>query len=126
MATVTSTVTSTATDEKSTAEASPDGPIWAGVLAAGIGCAALGALVDASEASKAVSKALNFYTPTGDLSGKTIIAIVIWLGAWAVLHGMWRKRNIRSRGAVLTVALILIAFGVIAIFPPFFELFAAR
>jgi hypothetical protein len=114
-----------ATEEKSTSEATPDGPIWAGVLAAGIGCAALGGLVDATEASKAVSKALTFYTPTGDLSGKTVVAIVIWLAAWAILHGMWRHRNIRSRGAILAVTLILIVLAIVAVFPPFFGLFAA-
>lgn len=118
------TAMTAATEEKSTSEATPDGPIWAGMLAAGIGCAALGGLVDASEASKSVSKALTFYTPTGDLSGKTVVAIVIWLAAWVILHGMWRHRKIRSRGAILTVTLILIVLAIVAVFPPFFGLFA--
>jgi hypothetical protein len=102
------------------------GPVWAGILAAGIGCAALGALVDLAEASKSISSALTFYTPTGDLSGKTIIAIAIWIIAWAVLHARWKKRDVRSPKLVLTISLVLIVLAVIAVFPPFFEIFAAK
>lgn len=117
--------TPTASNATPTSDAPPDGPVWAGILAAGIGCAALGGLVDASEASNSVSKALNFYTPTGDLSGKTIVAVLVWLVAWAVLHGMWKNRDVRRRKAILLVTLILIVFAMIAVFPPFFEVFAA-
>jgi len=119
--------TSTAPAEKLTSDQQlPSGPIWAGILASGIGCVALGALVDVSEASKAVSKALTFYKPTGDLSGKTIIAIVIWIAAWAALHARWKRRDIHSPRTVLTVTFLLILLAVIAVFPPFFELFAAN
>jgi len=115
-----------ATNETSVSQKLVNGPVWAGILAAGIGCAALGVLVDLSEASKSVSKALTFYTPTGDLSGKTIIAIAIWIIAWAILHARWKNRDVRSPKLVLTVSLLLIVLAVVAVFPPFFEIFAAK
>lgn len=113
-------------DETSVSQKLVNGPVWAGILAAGIGCAALGALVDLAEASKSVSKALTFYTPTGDLSGKTIMAIAIWIIAWAVLHARWKNRDVRSPKMVLTISLVLIVLAVAAVFPPFFEIFAAK
>jgi hypothetical protein len=106
-------------------EALPTGPAWACILGAGIGCATLGLVVDLAEASKAVSSLLNFYHPTGDLSGKTAIAILIWLTAWAVLHARWKNRNIQSPQKIMAVTLVLILVALIAVFPPFFGLFAA-
>lgn len=105
-------------------DTAPNGPIWAGILAAGIGCAAFGGIVDLAEASKAVSNALNFYRPTGDLSGKTTVALVVWLLAWAGLSVAWKRREIRAGGAVLTITLLLVLLSIVAIFPPFMELFA--
>lgn len=113
-------------NETSVSQKLANGPVWAGILAAGIGCAALGALVDLAEASKSISKALTFYAPTGDLSGKTIIAIAIWIIAWAVLHARWKSRDVRSPKLVLTVSLLLIVLAMVAVFPPFFAIFAAK
>jgi len=107
------------------AEPLPNGPAWACILAAGIGCAALGLLVDLAEAFKGVSNALSFYHPTGDLSGKTIVAILIWIIAWAILHARWKHRSIQSPGKIMAASLILILIALIAVFPPFFEFFAA-
>jgi len=103
----------------------PNGPVWSGILATGIGCAALGAIVDLAEASKSVSNALNFYNPTGDLSGKSALAVIIWLIAWAILHVRWKNRDIHSPRKIMVITLILILLALIAVFPPFFELFAA-
>ena len=113
-------------DETSASRKLVNGPVWAGILAAGIGCAALGVLVDLSEASKSISKALSFYTPTGDLSGKTILAVIVWIVAWAMLHARWKNRDVHSPKLVLTIALVLIVLAVVAVFPPFFEIFAAK
>ena len=55
-----------------------DGPVWAAIISASAGCAAFGLLVDLAEASKSFSNALNFYNPTGDLSGKSTVAVVSW------------------------------------------------
>ena len=103
----------------------PNGSAWAAILAAGVGCAVFGLLVDLAEASKAISAALNFYKPSGDLSGKSTIAVVVWLIAWAVLHARWKSRSIQSAGRIMAITLVLILLTLIAVFPPFFELFAA-
>lgn len=47
----------------------PNGSGAAAILAAGIGCAMLGILAFAGDASDSIGKALNFYSPTGTLSG---------------------------------------------------------
>ncbi|HEX5245162.1 MAG TPA: hypothetical protein VFW23_18020 [Tepidisphaeraceae bacterium] len=113
-------------DETRVSEKLANGPVWAGILAAGIGCAALGTLVDLSEASKSISKALSFYTPTGDLAGKTILAIIVWIIAWSVLRARWKNRDVHSPKMVLTIALVFVLLAMVAVFPPFFEIFAAK
>ena len=67
----------------------PNGPAAAAILAAGIGCAAVGILSFAGDASDAIGRLLNIYNPTGTLSGVTTVAIIIWLVAWFALtaHG---------------------------------------
>jgi hypothetical protein len=102
-----------------------NGPVWATILAAGIGCAAMGLLVNLAESFKGVSKGLNFYNPTGDLSGKSTLAVLAWLAAWAFLHGRWKNRRIQSPGKIMAATLILIVLALIAVFPPFFGLFVA-
>src|SRR5512141_56882 len=72
----------------------PNGPGAAAILAAGIGCAVLGILAFAGDASPAIGKALNFYNPTGTLSGVTTLAIIVWLGAWFVLAKLWGTKNV--------------------------------
>ena len=49
----------------------PNGPAAAAILAAGIGCAALGILAFAGDASDTIGRLLNIYNPTGTLSGVT-------------------------------------------------------
>ena len=104
----------------------PNGSAWAAILAAGIGCAALGLTIDLAEAFKPVSNALSFYNPTGDLSGKSIVAIAVWMIAWAIFHAGWKNRKIQSPGMILAVTLVLILLGLIAAFPPVFDLFAGK
>ena len=50
-----------------------NGPVAAAVLACGLGCFALGVLAVAADGSKRLAAALNFYNPTGPLSGAYII-----------------------------------------------------
>ena len=104
----------------------PDGAAWAAMLAAAIGCATLAFLIDLAEASKSISKHLSFYGPAGDLSGKSTLAIFIWLIAWFILHLRWKNRRIASPARVTAVTLTFILAALIASFPPFFELFAGR
>jgi hypothetical protein len=99
-----------------------NGPAAAAILAAGIGSMALGLFVILAQASNAVKNALNFYSPVGPLSGKTTVAIVIWILSWMILHSSWKNKQVSFAG-VFTVSLILIILGLLGTFPPFFDLF---
>ena len=66
------------------------------ILAAGIGCAMIGILALAGDASDAIGKLLNFYNPTGTLSGVTTVGIVVWLLAWFVLHPAGCELTVRK------------------------------
>ena len=101
----------------------PEGPIAAAIMAGGVGAFAMGAVTTLAEASTGISKALNWNHAVGPLSGKTIITVLVWLVAWAILHVAYRNRPYETRRA-FTIALILIALGVVGTFPTFFELFA--
>ena len=99
-----------------------NGPAAAALLAAGIGSLALGLFVILAEASNSVKNALNFYNPVGPLSGKTTVAIVIWILSWMILHSSWKNKQVSFAG-VFTASLILIILGLLGTFPPFFDLF---
>jgi hypothetical protein len=113
---------STARD--ATAGDKPEGAISAAILAAGIGATALGVVTVLAEASTTVKNWLAWSTAVGPLSGKTIVAVLVWLLSWAVLHAMLRTRPTET-GRALTIALVLIGLGVVGTFPPFYQLFAA-
>ena len=99
----------------------PNGPGAAAILAAGIGCAALGILALAGDASPAIKNALNFSNPTGPLSGVTTLAIVIWLVSWFALNRLWRTRTV-AMVMVNVAAFALLAVGFLLTFPPFMDL----
>ncbi len=103
----------------------PDGGSWAAVLAASIGCAAVGIFTDLAEGSKAFSAALSFSKAVGDLSGKTTLGIACWLVAWGILHLRWRRRDLAAPGRVATLAIVLMLIALITVFPPFFGLFSS-
>jgi hypothetical protein len=63
------------------AQTKPNGPVAAGVLAAGIGAFTMGLLTTAAAASAGIAGALNWYRPVGPLSGKSLGAVVAWLVA---------------------------------------------
>src|SRR5690242_16318013 len=75
-------------------EAIPNGPGAAAILAAGIGCAAVGTLALAGDASQVIKKVLNFSNPTGPLSGVTTVAIIVWLVSWLALNRLWQRRTV--------------------------------
>ena len=91
------------------------GSAMAAFLAAGIGAFAMGAVVLLDEAGIFAAPAL--YAPAGGVSGRTTLATIVWLIAWAVLHNRWKSREI-APGRVGAVSLILIALGVLGTFPP--------
>jgi len=100
-------------------------PAAAALLAGGIGSMALGLLTVLAEASTPIKDALRFYGPAGPLSGKTTVAVIVWLVSWVILRGVWNKKEVEF-GKVAGVAFILLALGLIGTFPPFFLLFAGE
>jgi hypothetical protein len=100
----------------------PEGPISAAILAAGVGALALGAFTTLAEASTSVKNWLQWSDQVGPLSGKTIMAVVVWLVSWVGLHLWLRGKTYETRRA-LNIALVLIALGVLGTFPTFFQLF---
>jgi len=98
-----------------------NGPIVAAMLAAGIGSFVLGLMICLAQGSKAFGGILNFYDPVGPLSGKTIVAVVAWLVAWAVLASKWKDQS-ADFGKIYNVTLILVGLGLLGSFPLFFDL----
>jgi hypothetical protein len=100
----------------------PEGPIAAAILAGGIGAAALGLFTTLAEASTGFSDWLDWNADVGPLSGKTILAVAVWLVAWAALHVVYRNRPYETRRA-FAIAMVLVALGVVGTFPTFFQAF---
>lgn len=103
----------------------PNGPGAAAILAAGIGCAAMGILALAGDASEAIGKLLNFYNPVGTLSGVSTLAIIIWLAAWFSLARLWGTRTV-ALGKVNMAAFALLIVGLLLTFPPFMDLLQGK
>lgn len=112
------------TAAKAEGEGVADGRSAAALLASGIGALFLGIFTLLAEASVPIKDVLNLYDPVGPLSGKTTIAVIIWLIAWGALYAMWRNKEV-DFSKMYKIALILVALGFLLTFPPFFVLFAA-
>lgn len=97
-----------------------NGAALAAFLAAGIGAFAMGLVVVLNEAG--VLAAPSLYRPAGGVSGRTTIAAVIWLIAWAVLHRRWNGRDLEP-GRIHTLTLVLTGLGILFTFPPFWSVF---
>lgn len=106
---------------KQPVELIPNGPGAAAILAAGIGCGALGVLAFVSDASTPFRTFVNFYNPTGPLSGVTTLVILIWLVSWTLLAIRWRNRTV-ALGKINIAAFIGLALGLLLTFPPFADL----
>jgi hypothetical protein len=109
-------------DARTTMNQPQSGFAAATVFASGIGCFAMGVLTTASEASKGVGAALNWVAPVGALSGKSTLAILVWLVCWGLLTLMWRYQRLNEE-RIFKVSYVLIAMGFLGTFPPFFDLF---
>jgi hypothetical protein len=100
----------------------PEGPIAAAIIAGGVGAAALGLFTTLAEASTDIKEWLDWNADVGPLSGKTILAVVVWIVAWAALHVVYRGKPYETRRA-FTIAVVLVALGVLGTFPTFFQAF---
>jgi len=96
-----------------------NGSAAAAVLAAGVGCLALAVLAFAGDKSAAIKVGLNFYKPTGPLSGVTTLALVVWVVVWVILEVRWRSKA----GRVAGIGLGLLGLGLLLTFPPVVDLF---
>jgi hypothetical protein len=103
-------------------EMEPNGGIVAAVVAAGIGCAALGACTVAAAAYPGFSDFLTLYAPSGPLTGKAVVATIIYLIAWLNLHARLRERELSLFKAFL-VTMVLLGIGLIGTFPPVYQFF---
>lgn len=88
-------------------------------------CRALGVFTTLAEARSSIKDWLSWKDDVGPLSGKTGMAVIVWLIAWAVLHAVYRDRPFESRRA-LTIALVLVGLGALGTFPIFFQAFASE
>ncbi len=102
----------------------PNGPVAAALIAGGIGSAVLGVVtfVNLVDPTSAFSQWLVWDAPVGSLAGKSGLAIIAFLLAWAVLGLIWRRRELRF-GRIAVISFILLAVGLIGTFPPFWVLF---
>lgn len=103
----------------------PNGKAAAAFLAGGIGAFAIGLMTTLAEASTAIADKLRFVAPVGPLSGKTTVAVIIWLISWGVLGTLWKDKEV-DFSKVSLASFILLGLGILGTFPPFFELFAAE
>lgn len=102
----------------------PNGAAVAAIIAASLGVFMVGLWTTLAEASTGIKDWLNFYNPTGPLSGKTTMSVAIWLAVWVPLHFALRNRELDFKRWML-VAGALIILGVLLTFPPVFDLFAS-
>jgi len=99
-----------------------NGAAAAAMLAVGIGLFALGVSTTLKASSAIIKKILSFYIPAGPLSGQITIAAAAWLVAWAILHKLWKTRDVNFQ-KVFAIVLVLILLGFLGGFPPLFEIF---
>ncbi len=100
----------------------PNGPVLASLIAGGLGSATIGLMTVLAEASEPIKNALNWWAPAGPLTGKSLVGVFVFFASWAVMHFIFKGKNMNFARAV-TVAFVLLALGLLGTFPPFFELF---
>ena len=102
--------------------ARPNGAGAAAILAAGIGSFLVAVFAILADKLASIKSLMNFYNPTGPLSGVTTCAIVVWLATWAILHTRWHGRNV-AIAQVGAAAFLLLILGLLLTFPPLADLF---
>ena len=88
-------------------------------VAASIGTFSMGLFVILHEAG--IFSAPALHAGAGGVSGRTTLAIVVWLVAWVVLHRSWRARQLAPAGP-FGASIALIVLGLIGLFPPVWAL----
>lgn len=111
--------------EGASAAAIPNGAAAAAILSAGAGCGSLGVIAWLGDAFPAIARLLDFYKPTGPLSGVTTTAIFVWLALWFILSRAWGGRALQM-DVVNAIALLLLGAGALLTFPPFGDLLQGK
>jgi hypothetical protein len=103
----------------------PNGPAAAVLLAGGIGSSVLGLVTWIYELNdqSVFAKSMVWVNSVGGLSGKSTLGILAFFLAWAILHVVWKGKEVNF-SSISTIALILLAIGLIGTFPPVWHLFA--
>ena len=99
----------------------PNGSGGAAILAAGIGAFAIAVLDIAADKVASINSMMNFYRPTGPLSGITMVSLVLWLVVWGVLEWQWQKKDV-AIGRISRIALGLLVLSLLLTFPPIADL----
>jgi len=122
MATLTATKEQvrTAAEAKTDATVLATGVAGAAMLAGGIGALFIGIMTTAAEVSDALANSLKWVGPVGPLSGKTGVAVIVWLLSWVGLNAALKHKDV-DLGKVFVATLILIVVGILLTFPPVFE-----
>ncbi|MBI2191375.1 MAG: hypothetical protein HYU36_05270 [Planctomycetes bacterium] len=108
----------------------PNGAAIAAYLAAMIGMLAMGIVVFACEASKAFSEKIyalgKGWMPGADgigpYSGKETILLLAWLGSWAILHPLLRRKHLDGYLG-LTLFLAGVGIATTLVWPPVWHFF---
>lgn len=95
------------------------------VLAAALGCCAIGVFALAGDASERAARVFDVWVPSGPLSGVAGAAIAVWLVSWYVLARSWRGRNVNLAGINAVSALLFLA-ALLLTFPPFMDLLQGK
>lgn len=98
----------------------PNGAALAAFAAAGVGAFAMGliSLLDAI----GVLPVPTLYGPAGGVTGRTALAVLIWLIGWTILHRRWKDRDMKT-GGVHTATIVLTVLGILLALPPLWSLF---
>lgn len=94
----------------------------AAILAAGVGSFVLAMLALVGDKSAAVKTSLNFYKPTGPLSGVTTTAILVWIVVWVGLEIRWSKKSV-ALTPISVASFVLLGLSFLLTFPPVVDLF---
>jgi hypothetical protein len=108
----------------STRKRQTNGPAAAAILAAGIGCFAFGALTTVEHTIAPGRDVLTLNPAVGSHSGTITVAVLVWVGAWCVLHGRWKGVQL-DFARVFVGSLLLIVLGALGTFPPFYQAVSA-
>lgn len=98
----------------------PNGPAAAALVAGAVGVFVLGLNTFVSAAAEGAKEWLTFQNRVGALSGKTTMAGVVWLVAWALLSVLLWRRNVPIE-LVWALIIVLLVVGNLLMVPTIFE-----